>query len=396
MLLKIPPSEVKLGMFIESFEGRWSDRPFWQTRFTLTDPRDLERLRDCAIEAVVIDTVKGRAPVRRRSSPAVPRSPHRAGSADPGEARAIRTAARAKRAVVRLAEDVRLGRPIAARRLAPVVAELSAEVERNGPAILRILRLKNRDEYTYIHSVAVSALMMNFARALGLDEAQLPDIGIAGLLHDVGKIVIPSAILDKSGPLTAAEFAVMKTHPEGGCGILRAGSGIPAEALDVCLHHHERMDGKGYPFGHSGEALSLAARMGAICDVYDALTSDRAYKDAWTPQHALGEMARWKGHFDPALLATFMQSLGIFPVGALVRVRDNALGVVAAENPEEPDCPVVRCFYSIPARRQVPVETVAIRTPGILALERPERWRLPDWETLLPALLRQEDASAGA
>jgi len=385
MLLKIPPNEVKLGMFIESFEGRWSDRPFWQTRFTLTDPLDLDRLRGCAIEAVVIDTSKGRAPVRRRSSPV--RKPDRTGLSDPASRRAIRTATRAKRAVMKLAEDVRLGRPITARQLAPVVAELSAEVERNGPAILRILRLKNRDEYTYVHSVAVSALMMNFARTLGLDEAALPDIGLAGLLHDVGKIMIPNAILNKPGPLTEAEFAVMRAHPESGCDLLRTGSDMPAEAIDVCLHHHERVDGKGYPFGHKAEELSLTARMGAICDVYDALTSDRAYKDAWTPQHALGEMARWRGQFDPALLASFMRSLGIFPVGTLVRVRDNALGVVAEENPLEPACPVVRCFYSIPARRRVPVETVSIRTPGILTPEQPERWDLDNWERLLRALL---------
>jgi HD-GYP domain-containing protein (c-di-GMP phosphodiesterase class II) len=258
-------------MFIVSFEGSWADRPFWQSRFRLDNPADLQRLRRSAIEAIVIDTDKGLSPeeAASRRTPALR-------SADPDRERASKAIAKGKRAVIRLFDDVRMGRNISAERLAPVVAELADEVDRNARLILRLLRLKNRDEYTYVHSVAVSALMMNFARHLELDEALLPEIGLAGLLHDVGKIAIPSDILDKPGRLTEGEFAVMKGHPGNGYDLLRASGGIPELALDVCLSHHERVDGTGYPHGREGEGLSLLARMGAICDVYDALTSDRA------------------------------------------------------------------------------------------------------------------------
>jgi HD-GYP domain-containing protein (c-di-GMP phosphodiesterase class II) len=382
MLLKLPPKDVKLGMFIVSFEGSWADRPFWQSRFRLDDPADLKRLRQSPIDAIVIDTEKGTAP-----GEGAPRRVPSTRSADPDQERAARTVTRGKRAVMRLFDDVRLGRNISAERLAPVVAELADEVDRNARLILRLLRLKNRHEYTYVHSVAVSALMMNFARHLELDEALLPEIGLAGLLHDVGKIAIPSDILNKPGQLTEGEFAVMKEHPGSGYDLLRASGGIPELALDVCLSHHERFDGTGYPSGRSGEGLTLLARMGAICDVYDALTSDRAYKDAWTPQHALGAMRRWKGHFDPDLLSAFMESLGIFPIGTLVRVRDTALAIVIGENPEEPTCPTVRSFYSISSGCKVRSEDVAIRTPGILSLENPADWGFQNWGDLAHELL---------
>ena len=382
MLLRLPPKDVKLGMFIVSFEGNWADRPFWQSRFLLNDPADLRRLRESSIEAVVIDTQK--------SAPAPDRAPRRAvpsRATDPDTERAAKAVGRGKRTVVKLFDNIRLGRTIAVDRLAPVVAELAIEVDRNAQVILRLLRLKNRDEYTYVHSVAVSALMMNFARHLGLDETLMPEIGLAGLLHDVGKIAVPSDILNKPGQLTDGEFALMKEHPSNGYDLLRASKGVSQLALDVCLSHHERFDGTGYPSGLSGSALSLIARMGAICDVYDALTSDRAYKDAWTPQHALGAMRRWKGHFDPELLEAFMESLGIFPIGTLVRIRDSALGIVIGENPEEPTCPTVRSFYSISSGRLVRHEDVAIKTPGILALEHPDDWGFEDWGELAHEML---------
>jgi HD-GYP domain-containing protein (c-di-GMP phosphodiesterase class II) len=382
MLLRLPPKDVKLGMFIVSFEGNWADRPFWQSRFLLDDPADLRRLRESSIEAVVIDTQKS-APAPERA----PRrtAPSRATDLDAG--RAAKAVGRGKRTVIKLFDDIRLGRTIAVGRLAPIVAELAAEVDRNAQVILRLLRLKNRDEYTYVHSVAVSALMMNFARHLGLDETLMPEIGLAGLLHDVGKIAVPSDILNKPGQLTDGEFALMKEHPGNGYDLLRASKGVSQLALDVCLSHHERFDGTGYPSGLSGSALSLIARMGAICDVYDALTSDRAYKDAWTPQHALGAMRRWKGHFDPELLDAFMESLGIFPIGTLVRIRNSALGIVIGENPEEPTCPTVRSFYSITSGRQVRHEDVAIKAPGILALEHPDDWGFEDWGELAHEML---------
>lgn len=403
MLIRIRPRDAKLGMFVHSFEGNWADRPFWQSHFVLTKPEDVTRLQQSAVEAVIIDTEKAQvisAPARPSPAPrpagaAVPSgeaprapSPPRK-PIDPNLRGLLQTVSRSKREVMKLADDVRLGRPVQVARLLPVVADLMEEVERNAIALIGILRLKARDEYTYLHSVAVSVLMMNFGRTLGIPKRTLPELGMAGLLHDIGKIQMPADILAKPGPLTADEYAVMKRHPQAGTLILRRGGEIPAVAFDVCLHHHERMDGRGYPFGLRGDTLSKAARMGAICDVYDALTSHRPYADAWPPQRALREMLEWEGQFDPALMTSFINSLGIFPAGTLVRLRESSLAIVMADNHEEPTRPTVRTFYSIAARHRVHCEDVKIAMPHILTLEQPGNWGFHDWPALSRELLAE-------
>jgi putative nucleotidyltransferase with HDIG domain len=392
MLRRISPCNVELGMYVHALEGRWADQPHWRLQCVLDDESEVERLRHGALTAVVIDTDKGRSVpfnARRASASAAGTTAGlRVGkTADPDMKGLLQTVGRSRREVMKIVEDVRLGRPISVARLGPMLLDLSEQVERNASAFLGILRLKARDEYTYLHSVAVSALMMNFARTLDRPAEEVSALGMAGLLHDVGKIAMPPAILNKPGKLTDEEYAVMRRHSEDGARILKAGTGVPAEAFDVCLHHHERMDGKGYPFGLTGDRLSLAARMGAICDVYDALTSHRAYKDAWSPQKALAEMQAWAGHFDPALLRAFIRSLGIFPKGSLVRLRDSLLGVVIADNEEQPTRPTVRCFHSIPMNTPIPPEDVRLAHDNVLSLEDPADWRIADWAAVRDRLL---------
>jgi putative nucleotidyltransferase with HDIG domain len=393
MLVRIKPTESKLGMFIHAFEGAFSDRPFWRCGFLLTQADDLGRLRRSSIDAVIIDTSKSqRIASPRPAIAAKKRTDSSSGltsskALDPTLKGLVQTVGRSKREVMKIVEDVRLGRPISVARLTPVIAELSAAVERNTAAFLGILRLKSRDEYTYLHSVAVSALMMNFARSLGLDATNISDLGMAGLLHDVGKISIPQDILNKVGALTADEFAVIKQHPLAGVKILKTGKGVPEAVFDVCLHHHERIDGAGYPVGMIAGQISMAARMGAICDVYDALTSQRPYKDAWSPQYALSQMLSWDGQFDAALLQTFLRSLGIYPVGTLVRLRDTSLCIVIAENSSDPTLPLVRSFFSIARRQRVRCEDLQIASPAALHLEDPADWPLENWPTLRRELL---------
>jgi putative nucleotidyltransferase with HDIG domain len=391
MLVRIHPRDAQLGMFVHALEGRWADQPFWQSQCLLDDDEQLDRLRKSIIDSVIIDTDKGRSAARTTRAASPPKDTVaglRVGKHATHDMKGLlRTVTRARREVVKIVEDVRLGRPIAVARLAPMLNDLSEQVKRDSIAFFGILRLKAQDEYTYLHSIAVSALMMNLARTLKLPESDLHGLGMAGLLHDVGKIAMPSDILNKEGPLTAVEFAEMKRHPRAGAEVLRAGDGVPAIALDVCLHHHERMDGTGYPCALPGAQLSLAARMGAICDVYDALTSDRPYKRAWSPQRALAEMASWQGHFDPALMRAFINSLGIFPVGTLVKLRDSLLGIVVADNDAAPTLPTVRCFYSVPSRSRVYPEDVKLAHDHILTAENPTDWPLGDWQKLREELL---------
>lgn len=159
------------------------------------------------------------------------------------------------------------------------------------------------------HMIRVSVLMMSLARQIGMPRSAWFDIGLAGLLHDAGKMQVPKVILYKPGPLDADEAAIIRHHPEDGAALLARSGGFSRQVLDVCRHHHERYDGSGYPDGLSGEQISRAARMAAICDVYDALISARAYKPAWAPSRALAEMHNWRHQFDGPLLDAFVLNL---------------------------------------------------------------------------------------
>ena len=160
------------------------------------------------------------------------------------------------------------------------------------------MRLKSKDDYTYLHSVAVCALMVALAKELGLSDEQVKQAGVAGLFHDIGKMAISSDVLNKPGALSDEEFGLVKGHPEKGHAILKASKEIDQVCLDVCLHHHEKVDGSGYPHKLKDDEISLFAKMGAVCDVDDAITSNRPYKAGWEPGISLQRMAHWTNHFD--------------------------------------------------------------------------------------------------
>ena len=292
----------------------------------------------------------------------------------------------AKGQVMTMFQDARLGKAIDPETTLPLVDEISASVQRNAVAILSVARLKSHDDYTYMHSVAVCALMLALAKQLDLDEEQTRLAGVGGLMHDLGKAFMPLEILNKPGKLTDAEFAVMKTHPEAGAQVLRKG-GAAVEVEDIALHHHEKINGKGYPHGLTGDDISLLARMGAVCDVYDAVTSLRSYKSPWDPAHTMREMARWEGHFDKRVFNAFVKSVGIYPVGSLVRLASKRLAVVIEPGIDSLFTPKVRVFFSLRSKEPVPLTIVDLAAPGckesIAGPEDPEKWRFPHLDSLL-------------
>jgi HD-GYP domain-containing protein (c-di-GMP phosphodiesterase class II) len=247
----------------------------------------------------------------------------------------------------------------------PLVDEIAGSVHRNPGALVSLARLKNKDDYTYLHSMAVCALMVALGRQIGMTEAECRAAGMAGLLHDIGKALVPLHVLNKPGKLTPAEYAVVQTHAERGHALLTAEPGAAgADALDVVLHHHEKLDGSGYPHGLAGEGISRLARMGAICDVYDAITSNRPYKAGWDPAESLARMASWNGHFDPALFAAFVQSLGIYPTGSRVRLESGRLAVVIEQNAGALLAPVVNVFYVIRTGLRLRPQRLDLSSPG--------------------------------
>jgi HD-GYP domain-containing protein (c-di-GMP phosphodiesterase class II) len=302
-------------------------------------------------------------------------------------------------AMLRMFADARMGHAVDHRALAPLVDSITESVARDPRALITVTRLRSKDEYTWLHSVAVAALLIGFARHFALAEKEVSELGLAGLLHDIGKMAVPSAVLEKNGALDPAELAVVRHHPEKGHALLLGGD-VPAVVLDVCLHHHERVDGRGYPFGLSGDRLSLAARMSAVCDVYDAVTSQRPYKRPWAPGEALARMLSWHGHFDAELLAAFIDHIGIHPPGALVRLRSNRLAVVLGTGADDPTAPPVRAFYDIPMQTRLPLTELATDAAGdpILRGERGAYWFGRAWEAMRVSVLagNSDDATPSA
>jgi HD-GYP domain-containing protein (c-di-GMP phosphodiesterase class II) len=256
------------------------------------------------------------------------------------------------------------------------------------------------DEYTYMHSVAVSALMINLARQLHLPADYVKQAGTAGLFMDVGKAFLPPDLVSKSGEYSAEDWQEMRRHPQLGADAVKASGDMSKIVADVCLHHHEKYDGTGYPHGLKGDEISLFARMAAICDTYDALASPRPHRPARGPAEAMAEMYKLKGDFDDNLVTAFIKSIGIYPVGSLVRLESRMLACVAAQRRDQLTKPVVRVFYSIPQLAHVPVQELDLaqlpEPDRIVSREEPGRWGLSDWEQFALTILQGQRAKRAA
>jgi HD-GYP domain-containing protein (c-di-GMP phosphodiesterase class II) len=391
MLKKISVEQLCLGMHLQDFCGAWLDHPFWRTKFVLTDSKDIQLILASPIKEVWINISKGldintdeagseSTQVIAEEIPPTPPVVQKKTSFDDEVKRAANICAKGKEAVVSMFQEARMGKAIEAEAAAPLVEEISNSVLRNPGALISLARLKTADDYTFMHSVAVCALMIALARKLGLDEQQTRDAGMAGLLHDLGKAMIPIEILNKPGKLTDEEFDLVKTHPEEGHKLLLGGIGISEMTRDVCLHHHEKIDGSGYPKRLTGETMSLFAKMGAVCDVYDAVTSNRPYKAGWDPAESIKRMAEWKGHFDPVVFQAFVKSLGIYPIGSFIRLESGKLGVVVEQGEQSLLKPKVRVFFSTRSQAYIKPETIDLaRSPEKIAgREDAAKWGIKD------------------
>ena len=416
MLKRIHIQHLTLGMYLHEFCGSWMDHPFWRAKFLLKDPGDLARIQATAIQEIWIDTDKGldvaagTASVSREEAdaqidtdfsrledlppikvtlPSPPPPPKR--NRNPADMHSeLKMAAaicvKSKEAVVSMFNEARMGRAVDSAGAQSLVEEISDSVTRNPGALISLARLKTADDYTYMHSVAVCALMVSLARQLKLSEAQAREAGMAGLVHDMGKALMPPEVLNKPGALTQEEFAIMKSHPEEGYKLLKEGGAVGAVALDVCLHHHEKVNGRGYPKGLKGDEISLYAKMGAVCDVYDAITSNRPYKAGWDPADSLMKMAAWtkEGHFDERVFQAFVKSIGIYPTGSLVKLQSGRLAVVVEQGASSLLSPIVRVFFSTKSNQPIPVELLDLgkTVDQIVSRESKSQWGFQNLDQL--------------
>ncbi len=223
---------------------------------------------------------------------------------------------------------------------------LAQAVAQNRTALLALTTLKNYDNYTFTHMVNVSILTMGQARGLGIDGGLLREIGLAALMHDIGKVRTPLEVLNKPDKLTDAEFTIMKRHVVEGAEILRGTPDIPALAPVVAFEHHLRLDGSGYPDKVKRPSLNVGTMLCGIADVYDAMRSQRAYQQAFPTDRILQVLKRNDGtQFDQHLVRRFVQLVGIYPIGNLVRLNTAEIAVVRQIHAPDPYRPQVRVLF---------------------------------------------------
>ncbi len=398
MIKRIKTEELKPGMYIHDLNCGWLDHPFFSSRFKVKDEKTVERIIEHGIKEVYIDTDKGldvpdapteeevKRDVEKRIRKKVSKKQDITNpvSIEDELPRAKEIKKEAKQIVDRIMNDIRLGRQIEIEKVDHLVDRISESIFRNDQALTSLCRIKEKDEYTFMHSVSVGVLMISFARTLNIKPKTIREIGIGAILHDTGKMKIPLEILNKPGRLTEEEFKKIKEHVVYSEEILSHTPGISPVSVHVAAEHHERFDGSGYMRGLKDGEISLYGQMAAIVDVYDAMTSDRCYHKKIEPTEALRRMFEWGGSlFKEGLVHQFIKCVGIYPVGSLVRLESGLIGIVLEQGKENLLYPVVRVIYDTRSDCFIPPYTIdlynslkdGIEDP-IVTYEDPERWHI--------------------
>ncbi len=376
-LKKMQTKELTIGMYVHDVGRSWLTHPWRTKKKLITSKDDIRTLLEHGINEVVVDLGRGvnsreaghvefgidgatvkeartmtpqdvlghvmpasKVPpqtprieqVERRKKPR-PEKPADSVTLEEEFPRARQTYLKALEVTRDFIADARAGKTIAVEKVTESLHNMIDSVFRNRDALLAILKLRNYDEYTFTHSLNVSTLSVCIGRQLNYSRDQLMVLGMGGVFHDVGKTGIPSKIINKPGPLTEDEYDVIKAHPAIGARILEPYKTISPEMLQLVRHHHERMDGSGYPDGRPLSQLDEEVSIIAMVDVYDALSSDRVYRSGRLPHEALKIVFSLRGkHFPAPWVDRFIQCLGIYPPGTTVKVDTGEVGVVTAVN----------------------------------------------------------------
>jgi HD-GYP domain-containing protein (c-di-GMP phosphodiesterase class II) len=404
MIRKVAVRQLKPGMFVSSIPLNWFAHPFWRPSFTIRSDMDIDRLLEAGVTEVDIDTGRG-LDVEEEETP------RRHQSLADLDARLVELAER-RRASVRddmsleeerwraryfqqdamfmvqsLMDDARLGRPIDLARTEPMIERIVDSVRRHPDALIPLLQIKEPDTYASQHALAVAAMSIALGLTLRLDERELLHAAQGALLQDIGTARISERVLNKSTPLTDLEYLHLRSHVDKSRVILENTPGVNDLMFDIVSQHHERIDGTGYPRRLTGEQVSLHAQVAAIVDTYDALTADRPYHGRLEPAAALVQIYSLAGQqMRGDLVQAFVRTLGVYPVGSLVRLDNDYLAIVVEQHREKLLLPVVRMIYNIRKEHYIQPQTLdlgrRLEAPAIVSVESfaawgidPRRWQ---------------------
>jgi HD-GYP domain-containing protein (c-di-GMP phosphodiesterase class II) len=385
-------------MYVVDLHRPWLAHSFWRGKFRVGDAAQIIRLIEEGITEVSIDTGKGDdlPPIKptwaaddeiiaRHFFNRLERLQAKPATVSLGEERrrAARLIGEAGSVVGDLMLAAREGQEVDAGRLEPTVGKILESVRRNRDALAPLARLKRGDAYASEHAIATTALIAALGHQQELPEPELEKLALGALVKDIGEAAIDARLTAKPGMLSQSEFALVQSHVKEGLAVLQATARLPETAVAVVLEHHERYNGDGYPYRMAGADISPAGRMAAIADAYDAMTSDRPYRQAISPAQALRQVYSQSGsHFDPDLVVAFIRTIGIYPVGTLVMLESGHLAVVEETHHDNLLYPVVRVIYHGARRLYVsPTRVDLARSVGnhygrILHADTFERWGL--------------------
>jgi HD-GYP domain-containing protein (c-di-GMP phosphodiesterase class II) len=355
---EVPVSQLAIGMHVIRLDRAWEDTDFLLQGFVIQNENDLLAVQSQCQTVVVegrVDVVRAadRHAVISGSKKILPNgkvSPTSnkrvtyinkvSLSREMAGARAHYGSARAT--AHNIMSGMRLGRMLDMHEIRSTVDQTVDSVLRNENALLLLSKIKSKDDYTAEHCINVSILSAAFGKHLGLLEEEIRTLALCGMLHDVGKMRIDDAILNKPGALTPEEFDIMKDHTTFGRDVLAGLPTLEHAAVDVAFSHHERMDGKGYPRGLPSQQIPLFAKMVGLVDTYDAITSSRVYDKGRASMQALQIIHRNKGtQFDAELAVEFIRMIGVYPPGSIVALKNGEIGIVIANEKSSKLRPVV-------------------------------------------------------
>ncbi len=395
MIKRIPLHQLKPGMYVHDLNCSWVVHPLFLTRFKVKSEQEIEKVAALGVREVYIDSNLGDDLHDALTMDEVMRDieeemqqlggttgnlPESRISKDEEIEAALGIHQHANQVIRNMMSDVRLGRQLESGGVAEAIEGIADSVLRNSSALIQLSQIKNKDDYTFLHSVGVCALLTSFCNVLHLGKDVTRQVSIGGLLHDIGKMQVPNEILNKPGRLTEVEFDEMKRHVILGSNLVAGVEWVTPIARAVLEQHHERYDGTGYPGGLKGGAISQFGQMAAIVDVYDAITAERVYHRAMAPVEALRKLQEWsKFHFNEELVRHFIRSVGIYPVGTLVKLESGLLGIVVEQNGADLLRPVLRMVYDAGKRWALSPYNLDLAAPAgdadrIVGHELPERW----------------------
>ena len=355
MIKKIPIDELKPGMeVVQVAHDLWQHLPYLYSEPGIIESEaEVARLLDLGYREAFVATdeadgltdearldqlISGRDLGRKRP----PRTPF-----DQALPAAMATYEDAMAHAMQIVHDAKLGRKMDYATSLETASAIVESAVSNPDTLVCLAKLSDFDDYTYTHCINVAAISVVFGEYIGMSREELVLLGVAGMMHDLGKTTVPARIINKPGPLTNAEREEVRRHPAYGCDILKRNSDIPAQVLRAVQYHHERYNGSGYPDGLTRKDIPAFARILCLADVYDALTSDRCYKNAILPNKALGIMYGMRDQdFDPTEVQLFIKCLGIFPAGSFVRLNTGEYALVFETNSSEPLNPKIRIIMN--------------------------------------------------